>query len=190
MQIKGTAVKTAKLFVEQKFNAQYTEWLKAQPQESQELFTSILLASSWYPMKVGVFYPTQAIADLFYNKNFERASFDIGEFSAIYALKGVYKIFVKVASIDFVLKRVETIFETYYSGGKFNIVNKNKNGVEFLITGFEVGDEFIFPRIAGWIKGVFFTISKGTFNIDYKHSKVEDNKLECKILVNWEKNNL
>lgn len=186
MQIKGTAVKGTQLFVMEVFPDRYQEWLNALSSEMQEAIKIGILAGTWYDLHTYVLEPTKIIGDLFYNGEHKKAGFEIGNFSAKYALKGVYKIFVKIASVDFVLKRTTAIFSTYYSKGKFLITYQDKSRVEFLSIGFKNGDELIFERITGWVQGIFEVISKHSFKVDYKIKQLDNNNLETHITSYWE----
>lgn len=186
MQIKGTAVKSTQIFVKETFPDRYSEWFEKLSPSVQNSFADGILAGHWYDLHEYVLEPTTLIGDLFYDGDENTAAFEVGNFSAKYALKGVYKIFVKVASVDFVLKRTTNIFSTYYSEGKFEIIYRTPNRVEFLSTGFERRDELIFERISGWVKGIFEVISKKPFKVSYEISELENNKVSTKIISLWE----
>jgi len=111
----------------------------------------------------------------------KKAAFEVGYYSAISALKGIYKIFVRVASVDFVLKKVKSIFTTYYSSGDFELINQTTNKFVFEVKGFVEGEELIFERISGWIEGVLHVISKKKYNVTHTYEKNSGNNLVAKI---------
>lgn len=185
MNIKGTAVKSTKAYIARYFSSKYQEWENALPDESKKYYQELVLAGKMYPIVDALLKPTKLAGDMFFEGNHEKAGYELGKSSAIDALGGIYKIFVKIASIDFVLKRVKSIFSTYYSSGKFDIVSKENNRIEFLVSGFSVGEELIFDRIAGWIDGVFSVISSEMYKVSHKVVN-ENNELSCNIIVMYE----
>ncbi len=186
MDIKGTAVISTEKFVKENHPDKYQDWLDSLPENSKNLFKDGILAGNWYPLNDAVIIPTKKIGEIFFNNNIENAFYEVGVFSAKYALKGVYKIFVRVASVDFVLKRLTSIFSTYYSEGKIEIINRKKSGVKFYVTGFDKDDEIMITRLSGWAKGVFEVISNKNITINYKNKITDNDKLKSIINANWE----
>jgi hypothetical protein len=82
------------------------------------------------------------------------------------------------------LKRAATIFSTYYKTGVLEVEeNINKEKFILVLKGFQTGDEEIFDRVAGWIKGIFEIIAKGKYNVTYTFHDNGKKFLECKMLV-------
>jgi len=183
MEIKGTAVKSTLFYVKEVFPERYDGWVETLSVKMKEALKYGILAGNWYDLHDYILEPTKKLGDMFFDGNFEEAAFEVGKFSAKYALKGVYKIFVKVASVEFVLKRTTSIFSTYYSSGKFEIIDNSSNIIVFLSTGFKKGDELIFKRIEGWVKGIFEVISKNDTELTSKIEELANDKLETKITL-------
>lgn len=185
MEIKGTAVKSTKNFVSRKFPNQYQIWLNALPEETRKYYQVAIMSGEWFSLQEAILIPTRVCGELFYDGNIAKAGFEMGRESALEALRGIYKIFVKIASVDFVLKRVKTIFATYYSSGVFDIVSQDKNKIEFFVSGFQKGEELIYDRISGWIEGIFSVIAPEKITVTY--SLVEEgNNINCEIFTIWE----
>ena len=108
MKIKGSAVKTISQFVKEKYTERYDEWLDALPEESQQIIKNPIFVAEWYPIKVAASIPTQLICEMFYNNQIEGALAS-GRFSAEIALKGVYRIFVRISSPKYIVGRVVQI---------------------------------------------------------------------------------
>ncbi|MBN2893055.1 MAG: hypothetical protein JXL97_14395 [Bacteroidales bacterium] len=185
MEIKGTAVKSTQEFVKENYPDRFDEWISSFPETVKTFFNIGILAGNWYPLKEAVIIPTQKAGELFYDGNIKKAAFDIGKDSAIRALKGVYKIFVRIASVDFVLKRIKSIFSTYYSTGKFDMTFRSDNKVVFVATGFTEDEKLIFDRIAGWIEGIFVVISNKPFSVTYTCPEANDNYLSAEFTALW-----
>ncbi len=182
MQIKGTAVKSTGIFVKENYPDRYEEWLASLKDEVKASFVDGVLAGGWFSLEDYVLEPTRKVGELFFNGDIEKGAYEIGKSSAIFALKGIYKIFVKVASVDFVLKRSTSIFSTYYSGGKFEVIDNDGKRVQFLCTGFDESEKLIFNRIAGWLDGIFSVIAHHA-DIKFEYKDDENNKLKAEFLA-------
>lgn len=150
MEVKGTAVKSIKDFVESKYKAQYNNWIQTMPESSQTIMNNAIFANNWYPMKDAAVEPTKAIAKMFYNNDIKKAALEAGHFSAEVGLKGVYKIFVRIASPNYIMERAGRVFTSYYSPSDIKVLNKHDNGLTLHITKFPEPEEVIEYRIAGW----------------------------------------
>ena len=183
MEIKGTAVKSTQKFVKENFPDRYEEWIASLSENSRNIYKDIILSGNWYPLIDAIILPTEKIGEIFYNSEIKQLAYDIGKASALQALSGVYKIFVRIASLEFVLKRIKTIFSTYYSTGVFKLVKNDKRIISFEITGFKKGEELIFERIAGWVDGIFNIVSNKTKQVDYTITNKDNNFIEATITV-------
>lgn len=185
MEIKGTTLKTTEGFVKSKYPQGYNSWINSLPKEIADYYNNGILVANWYPIIEAVIFPTKKIGELFYNNNYKKAAFDVGYYSAIESLNGIYKIFVKVASIDFVLKRSTAIFSTFYKTGVLEIIDSTKDKVILKATGFRKEEIEIFDRITGWIKGIFDTISTKNFQVTYKIEDKANGFVETIFLSKW-----
>jgi len=152
MKVKGTALKTTRDFVKAKFPQLYDKWLQVLPEKSKILFTSTIDATAWYPFDEGYTIPVNKIAEICYQNNIRAAGDEIGEYSAEIALKGFYKVFLLIASPQFLLQRASKIFTTFYEPSKIEADIKGTNHGVLRIINFEGIDEAIEYRIAGWVR--------------------------------------
>jgi hypothetical protein len=184
MEVKGTAVKSIKEFVEDRFNPKYNEWVDSMPESSQKIMKDAIFANNWYPMKDAAVEPTMAIAKLFYNNNIQRAALEAGRFSAEQGLKGVYKIFVRIASPNYIMERAGRVFTSYYSPSDISVLNKHDNGLTIHITKFPDPEEIIEYRIAGWCeRALEFTNCKNVkANITKSLAKGDD---LTEMVITW-----
>ncbi len=150
MEVKGTLVKSIQDFVKKRYPDQYKVWLKELPEASQNIMIESIYANAWYSMKDAAVIPTTIIAKLFYDNNIEKAAFDAGKFSAEVGLKGVYKIFIRIASPNFIIQRAGRVFATYYSSSEIVVKNSVDKRLILNITKFPEPEKLIEYRIAGW----------------------------------------
>ncbi|NOZ46715.1 MAG: hypothetical protein GXO79_08015 [Chlorobi bacterium] len=151
MEIKGSAVKSIKDFVEKKYPNDFNNWLNSLPDESRAILNSPIYATSWYPMEVAAVTPTRKLGEMFF-KDVKKGAWETGRFSAEMALRGVYKIFVKATSPSYIIKRASKIFVTYYSPTELMVANSDSKSVVLHITKFPVPNKTIEYRIAGWME--------------------------------------
>jgi hypothetical protein len=152
VKVKGTALKTTRDFVKSKFPQQYSQWLNALSSESKAIYESVLDASGWYPLKEAYLLPARKIIEMFYNNDFKKGGEDLGIFSAELALKGFYKVFLLIASPNFLMQRGSKIFSTFYSPTEIKAEMINSNSGIVKIIQFEGIDSTLEYRIAGWIR--------------------------------------
>jgi hypothetical protein len=149
MDVKGTAVISTPIFVKSRFENRFGEWLDSLSSEARTLMSGKVLATEWYPIDKALLEPTAKICDLFYDGK-DIGAWQAGRFSCDYALRGVYKIFVMVASPDYIIKRASRIFSNYYRPSEMKVVDKSANKTILHIVKFPEPNRFIELRIGGW----------------------------------------
>lgn len=152
MQVKGTALRTTRDFVKVNFPDFYNKWLDALTPESKKLFSSTLDATSWYPYKEGYSIPVGRIMQICYNNDIKTGGDQLGSWSAEIGLKGFYKVFLLIASPQFLLQRASKIFTTFYEPSEIEASITGPNDAILRILRFDEIDEAIEYRIAGWIR--------------------------------------
>jgi hypothetical protein len=184
MEVKGTAVKSIKEYVETKYKGDFNDWIASLPESSQNIMKDAIFANNWYPMKDGAVEPTKALAKKFFNDDYEKAAKESGRYSAEMGLKGVYKIFVKVASPHYIMKRAGRVFTSYYSPSEIAVVANHDKGLTLHITKFPDPEKIIEYRIAGWCeRALEFTNCKDVKAVITKSLSKGDDLTE--IVINW-----
>jgi hypothetical protein len=150
MNIKGTALKTTRDFVRTRFPDQYENWLESLSAESRKIFSSSLDATAWYPYHMGYAEPVQKIMELCFHKDSKTGGDQLGRFSAETALKGFYKVFLLIASPQYLMQRASKIFTTYYDPSRIEAEIIGSDSAVLRIIEFDEIDESIEYRIAGW----------------------------------------
>lgn len=169
MQIKGTAVKSIDSFVRVNYSEQYEQWIENMPPETRVIYSDAILATHWYPLKEAGVAPTKLIGTMFFN-SISKGAWESGRFSAESALKGVYKVFVKLASPSYIINRASKIFSTYYTPSKLIIPSSNSKGVVVEIVEFETPESVIEERIGGWMEKALELSGCNEIKINIKQS--------------------
>lgn len=151
MEVKGTAIKSVIDYVKQMYPNRYDDWVEALPQESQLIISKQIMPNEWYELMPSIVYPTRIIGELFFDGDTENAAIMLGRYSAEVALKGIYKIFVRVSSAQFIISRSAQVFSTYYKPAKFQIEEKTSNSVKVKVSGFSDHHFLVLKRIEGYI---------------------------------------
>jgi len=153
MDVKGTAIVAIPKFIVKKFGKEGLDrWLAAINKEARKVYQGSILVGNWYPIKEIMIEPTQKMCDLFYQGDVKGAR-EGGRYSAELALQGVYRIFVKVGSPEFLIRRASNAFTSYYHPSEIKVMaQEDKKGIMH-ITKFPEASHLVENRIAGWIEG-------------------------------------
>jgi hypothetical protein len=152
MEVKGAAIVTIPLFIKERFSeGGLNQWISALTPEARKVYPASVLVSSWYPLKEFLVEPLRRMCDLLYAGDLKGAR-ESGRFSADYSLKGIYKIFVKLGSPEFMLRRAGTILPIYYTPSEIKVVECHKGYGIMQITRFEGMDPVLETRIVGWME--------------------------------------
>ena len=159
MKIKGTGVINLKDYMLRKHKEDYDKWLMALPPASKKIFSNIIFNTNWYDLKDSVLIPSKVAADKFYGGDFESFLYITGQFNGEEVLNGIYKFFIKISSIDYVMSKASLVFDTYYSDGSIDI----ETGDNFVVTlyGFSKEEEKWFINISGWIDSLYKLVTRG-----------------------------
>ncbi len=161
MEVKGIAVKPIPKFVQEKFPEQYHAWLKRLPEESAKIMGNFISLTKWYSLKNALTIPTRLIGEMFYD-DIEQGAFELGVYSSQLALKGIYKILVKVSSPSFIVSRASGLMESYYRPAIMSVTEKSDQHAVLTIIDFPEPDIAVDYRIYGWIKN---TMEASSFNL-------------------------
>jgi len=151
MEVKGTAVRTNPLYVRQRFGSRYEEWLDSMPPASRAIMEAKVNTKEWYPLDDALTVTTRKICEVFYGGDY-RAAWEIGRFSAEYALWGLYRLFVRIGSPAYLIKRAGEIFATYYRPSKIIVDADTPLKATVLIEEFSEMADVIEFRIGGWME--------------------------------------
>ncbi len=186
MKVKGSAVKSIKEYIEKHHPEKYDEWLEMLPENSREIFTDVILASKYYNLIDAILKPSEIVAILFFEGDSEKAAYEMGVYGGFKALKSYYKIFVKIASLDFVLRRVTSIYSTYYDSGYLKNTYRDSEKAIFEIYGLSKGEELNLWRISGWAYALFSVIDEEPAEVTNRIVKYnDDGSFKGEIIVKW-----
>jgi len=185
MEIKGTAVKTIPDYIKLKHENIYDEWLENLPQSSKKFFDTPVLSTEWYPLHESVIVPMEHLSKIL-SEDINKVSWDMGVYSSKIALKGVYKIFVRIASPAFIIGRAANIMETYYRPSSINLAQREKGKIVLEFDNFLKADHLIMHRIAGWSYNTFDTVKAKNIKTELKNIEEGGGKFKTLLIITWE----
>jgi hypothetical protein len=151
MKVKGTAVRVLSDYIKRYYPDLYQTWLDSLPEKSYKIFSKTIFASEWFDLYESHVAPTIVLADLL-NEQPEIMAKKVGHFSAETALKSIYSIFLKIASLRYSIHRVPQFFSTYYQPVFVEIVSY-KDGETIIKFGHTKENEnLLYYRNAGWME--------------------------------------
>lgn len=166
MQVKGTSIKTTRDFVKIKFPNRYDEWINSLPKDSQVLYNDSIRVGEWFEIRTAYYEPMNKIIELFYSNNAQKGGEDLGLYSAEVALNGIYKVFLLVATPQYLMKRASRMIETFYHPCDVEVTDPTNKMSVMTIKKFEGITKPLEYRFAGWtVKALELCKCK---NVSYK----------------------
>ena len=185
MKVKGTIISSVQNFIKENFPNRYEEWVSNLEDESQGIYNNPVLASEWYSYQSGLIKPTELMASMFYNNDFAKSSWKVGRYSAEVGLKGIYKVFVLIATPQFIMKRGGKILASFYDPSVLKIGEERPKGVDIHITEFPDPHVIAENRIGGWMERALEIC--GVNNIEIKMtSSLTKGDDKTVYVINWE----
>ena len=185
MKVKGTAIIPLNTFVKVKFgDEKHKKWLDAIDDKGKKVFNQIILPTDWYDAEDALFAPIRKLAELYYNRDIKQCAWQTGEFSAEYGLKGIYKIFIKIGSAAFLIKKASTILPTYYKPSKMEVLDLQEYSTKIKMFDLSIKDAIIEYRVAGWMKKALEISGCQNIKIEMTKSIVTSDSSE--FLVTWQ----
>jgi hypothetical protein len=186
MEIKGTGIKTTREFVKTNFPSQYEAWLNSLPEKTKVLYSlSMINMAGWYPLHEAYQIPIDKVVSMFYAGNAKKGGEALGRFSADVALKGIYKLYLLVATPKYLMQRASVVFSTFYNPCEIKISESDSKSVTMQIPLFPEMTISLEYRIAGWCARALELC--GCKNVEYRilRSLTKGDALS-EIIFTWE----
>lgn len=166
-RVKGTAVRASLRFLQDRFGPTGTgAVLERLEPEDRELVASGLLDSVWYPMPL--LLRLMRAAKEAHGSAEPELPRTMGRASAEAGVRGVYKVFFRVGSPQFIISRASRVFGSYYDTGEIRVVESRAGRAVLEVENFEGSPEFC-ERILGWMERTMEMA--GAKNLVPRHSR-------------------
>ena len=120
--------------------------------ETRALIEKGIMINQWYPLTA--YAELSRVIDRIYGAGDRKLIWTLGRYSADEALHGIYKMFYKVSSPDWVIKMAATVWKQYYDTGRVSIelepVPKGRSLV-MTVTDFDTPSPELWLSIGGWL---------------------------------------
>lgn len=151
-KVKGTTIIPLQKFIRERFGTDgYDRWLASLSDEPRRTFDGTVLSDHWYPLDKMFIEPTEAMCRVFYAGD-QNGAWELGRFSADFALKGIYRAFVKFGFIKAFIRRAGVMLPTYYQPSAIDVVMAGDNRAVLRIVQFLGMHRMVELRIAGWMQ--------------------------------------
>jgi hypothetical protein len=149
-RVKGTAVQSSLRYVRERFGEEALQAVLAALPAAHAAAVSDVLASSWHPMESFLRFMQEAKRQLGGGepdvvRNMGRASCD-------YGLTGVYRVFFKLGSPEFIISRGARVFSSYYDSGRLTVPESRDGRAVAEVASLEGGAPEFCERMLGWME--------------------------------------
>lgn len=152
MKAKGTAVKSLKDYIIEEHGTEGLQrWLEALAPASRAIHQGTILTNAWYPFEDGLLGPMKAMDRMFYQGRAEGA-WRQGRYTAEKNLHGIYKVFVKVANPQFLIRNTASLWHTYYDGSQAEVSDIGPGRAVLTLTGIETASLDYDHSVGGWVE--------------------------------------
>jgi len=149
-RVKGTAVDSSLRYVRERFGEDTLAGiLAAFPEADRAALGQGVLPSSWYPMDAFLHFMQEAERQV--GPQEPDLARRMGRASSEHSLKGVYKVFFKVGSPEFIIARAAPVFASYYDTGEMTVVEHEPGHAVVELTAFAGARQFC-ERVHGWME--------------------------------------
>jgi hypothetical protein len=115
VNVKGSLIQGRLGYIQSSFIDRYEEYLSAFHPETRQTIEAGLLPSSWYPF--GIFLDVSGTAERLFGTGDYSMVRRMAAHSARVNMSTVYKIFLRLGSPEFLLKRTAQIWQVQYDSG-------------------------------------------------------------------------
>ncbi|MCK5469337.1 MAG: hypothetical protein KAI99_12525, partial [Cyclobacteriaceae bacterium] len=105
-------------------------------------------------------------------------------YSAEVGLKGIYKVFILIATPQFIMKRAGKILSSFYDPSVLILGDERPKGVDVHITEFSDPSEIAENRIAGWIEKALEICGEKNISVDITKSLTKGDD-KTVLVVDW-----
>lgn len=150
MLVKGAVIQPIVRFVKERYSAYYEAWLGQLSDETRTVMEQGIV-TSWYPIGRAMIEPTEVLCDLVEDPA-DDVAWEIGRFSADFALRGIFRIFVRLGSPAFIVKRASHVFSTYYTNAVLRVPEAGSKFATVHLLEFPEPSRLVERRIGGYME--------------------------------------
>jgi hypothetical protein len=147
--VKGTVLASMVRYLTETFGAPGLQKVLTDLTPEERTQVQSVLVSAWYP--VPLLLKVMRAAHKHFAAQAPRLYTDMGRASSDYSVTGVYKIFFKMGSPEFIIAKAGSLYQKYYSTGAMQLVVVEKGHAVMDMVGFRDPAPELCDRISGWL---------------------------------------
>ena len=184
MRVKGAALRSSITYLREHFPAEIQQKVMESLQEDQRTILSRpILVSDWYDAEL-LYSFMHAVAEV--SVQDERVIFHaMGRQSCDDGLNTVYKLFFKIGSPAFIIKRAAQVWGNYYDEGKMEVLDSSSKFAHLRLLEQHLPNVAMCMRVTGWMeRAVEFS---GGRNVQLDHNTCAHRGDQfCEWRASWE----
>jgi len=150
MLVKGAVIKPMVRFVRERYGAYYQAWRRKLTAETRTVMEHGIV-SSWYPIERAMIEPTGVLCEVV-KEPADDVAWALGRYSADFALRGLFRIFVRLGSPAFITKRASHVFSTYYDNAVLRVHASGRRHATLYLLEFAEPHRLVERRIGGYME--------------------------------------
>jgi hypothetical protein len=148
------------------------------------MYLNIKKIEEWHDLDKIFLNPLQKMCDLFYDGDYYGAE-EIGRFGAESSLNSIFRLFIKLGTPEFLIKKVSSLFSNYYKGVSVEIIKLKNKKAHIRINNFGKMREVNERVIIGWI--IYGLELSGAINLKINsEQKLIDSKNVIDFKSTWD----
>jgi hypothetical protein len=152
VEVSGLSLVTMPKFITDQFGEQkFHQWIDQLPREIQHIYNSRIMVNQWFDLQTTLVEPMKILFTLFCGGRDDLA-WEFGRYSADYALKGILKVFVRIGSINYFVRRAAIVIPNYYRPVIMRAVKNEARSALLEIIEFNNIHSVMEKRIGGWME--------------------------------------
>lgn len=151
-KIKGSAVRSSLAYLEDRLGKDgLKKVLAVLPEQDRKILESAILQSNWYELSVLLRLMDAAEMSVS-SAGLHGLAWDMGRFSADFGLKGIYRVFMRVADPHFIIRKSSEVFSTYYDSGVMAAEKVDSRHAVLRLTAFNQPHKAFCDRLCGFMQ--------------------------------------
>ncbi|HME13703.1 MAG TPA: hypothetical protein VKF79_12610 [Candidatus Acidoferrum sp.] len=183
VEIKGSVILDSITGIKKRDGAQaYEELVALLDEDTKRMFQGVISGSSWYSLELFLRF-LAAEVNKSANGN-EEVLVTRSEKVIERQLRGIYKVFVKLGSPEFLMKRIAAVHMTYFNGVAIEFTSLGPGKATIRYTGFEAKHRLIGLTIVGFFRKAL-DLSGATERDVRFTTRIEEAKGYADLAVSW-----
>ena len=184
-KVKGSALKASLAFLEAKLGRDKARAVLVKlPDYDRNILESPIMQSNWYEFSL-LAKLMDAAAPEIGPAGPRGLAWEMGRFSADFGLKGLYRIFLKVADPHYVIRKSSQLFTTYYDSGEMAAEQVENKRALMCLRKFNEPNKAFCDRLCGFMERTMEL--SGCENVSLTHPKcLARGDSSCDFLATWE----